>query len=192
MAADFRMQAGMGSKIKSQGGAMAATTTFVPIEMYLSCSFEPDADYVDGVIEERPVGENDHSAWQAAIMAWFQQQARKGGIRVRPELRVQVAPTRFRIPDVTLLDRNMPQEPIATHPSVAVFEILSPEDTLRRVMTRCADYERMGIQTILVIDPHGPKYRYSAGRLEPLEGRAFDIPGSRSRFDLDEIEKLID
>lgn len=56
----------------------------------------------------------------------------------------------------------------------------------------CADCEHMGIQTILVIDPQGPKYRYQAGRPEPLESRAFDIPGSRSRFDLDEIEKLID
>jgi Uma2 family endonuclease len=169
-----------------------ATTTFVPVEVYLTSSFEPDADYVDGVIEERAVGENDHSAWQGAIMAWFQQQAREGGIRVRPELRVQVAPTRFRIPDVTLLDRSLPQEPIAKHPPVAVFEVLSPEDTLRRVMNRCADYERMGIQTILVIDPQGPKYRYVEGRLEPLESRAFDIPGCQSRFDLDEIEKLID
>jgi Uma2 family endonuclease len=171
---------------------MATAATFVPVEVYLTSSFEPDADYVDGVIEERPVGENDHSAWQAAICAWFQQQAREGGIRVRPELRVQVARTRFRIPDVTLLDRNLPQEPIAKHPPVAVFEVLSPEDTLRRVMTRCADYEQMGVRTILVIDPSGPKYRFSGGRLEPLESRTFDIPGSHCRFDLDEIEKLID
>jgi Uma2 family endonuclease len=169
-----------------------ATTTFVPVEVYLSSSFEPDADYVNGVIEERPMGENDHSSWQGALCAWFQQQARGGGIRVRPELRVQVSSTNYRVPDVTLLDRNLPQEPIATHPPVAVFEILSPQDTLRNVMTRCADYEAMGIQTILVIDPQGPKYRYHAGRLEPLESRAFDIPGSKARFDLDEIEKLID
>lgn len=169
-----------------------ATTTFVPVEVYLSSSFEPDADYVNGVIEERPVGENDHSAWQAAICAWFQQQAPEGGIRVRPELRVQVSSTSYRVPDVTLLDRNLPQEPIATHPPVAVFEVLSPEDTLRKMMTRCADYELMGIQTILVIDPQGPQYRYRSGRLEPLEERAFDIPGSKARFDLNEIEKLID
>ena len=169
-----------------------ATTAFVPVEVYLSSSFEPDADYVNGVIEERPMGENDHSSWQDAICAWFRLQARDGGIRVRPELRVQVSSTNYRVPDVTLLDRNLPQEPIATHPPVAVFEILSPEDTLRKMMTRCADYEGMGVQTILVIDPQGPKYRYRSGRLEPLEERAFDIPGSQSRFDLDEIEKLID
>jgi Uma2 family endonuclease len=105
---------------------------------------------------------------------------------------VQVAPTCFLVPDVTLLDRSLPIEQIVTHPPVAVFEILSPADTLKRVMANCGRYERMGIRTILVIDPDGPKYQFVAGRLEPLEARAFDIPGSSARFDLDEIEKLLD
>jgi Uma2 family endonuclease len=171
---------------------MAATSTFVSVEEYLRSSFDPDAEYFDGQIQERAVGENDHSAWQAAICAWFQQQAKEGQIRVRPELRVQVAPTCFLVPDVTLLDRNCPIEKIATHPPVAVFEVLSPTDTLKRVMAKCGHYERMGIQTILVIDPDGPKYQFMSGRLEPLQLRAFDLPGSSARFDLDEIEKLID
>jgi len=171
---------------------MAAATAFVTVEEYLRSSFEPDAEYADGQIEERAAGENDHSAWQDAILAWFREQAKEGRIRVRPELRVQVAPTTFLVPDVTLLDRNRPIEKIVTHPPVAVFEILSPADSLKRVMAKCGQYERMGIQTILVIDPDGPRYRYIAGRLEPLESRAFDIPGSAARFDLDEIENLLD
>jgi Uma2 family endonuclease len=171
---------------------MAATTTFVSVEEYLRTSFDPDAEYVDGQIEERAVGENDHSAWQAAICAWFQQQAKQGQIRVRPELRVQVAPDTFLVPDVSLLDRNQPIEKIATHPPVAVFEVLSPTDTFKRVTAKCARYHRMGIKTILVIDPDGPKYRYAEGSLEKLEVRAFDVPGSNARFDLDEIEKLLD
>ena len=171
---------------------MAATTTFISIEEYLRSSFEPDAEYEDGRIEERAVGEYDHSAWQGAICAWFQQQTKRGQIRVCPELRVQVAPTSFLVPDVTLLDRNRPIEQIATHPPVAVFEILSPTDTLKRVMAKCGQYQRMGIRTILVIDPDGPRYQYVAGALESLETRAFEIPGSAARFDLDEIEKLLD
>jgi Uma2 family endonuclease len=107
-------------------------------------------------------------------------------------LRVQVSPTCYLVPDVTLLDRNRPSEPIVTHPPVAVFEILSPADTLKRVMAKCGRYERMGIKTILVIDPDGPKYQFVSGRLEPLQSRAFEIPGSKVRFDLDEIEKLLD
>jgi Uma2 family endonuclease len=171
---------------------MAAATTFVTVEEYLQSSFEPDAEYIEGEIEERAVGEFDHSIWQEAISAWFRQQAKTGQIRVCPELRVQVAPTSFLVPDVTLLDRNRPIEQIVTHPPVAVFEILSPADTLKRMMAKCGRYERMGIRTILVIDPDGPKYRFIEGRLEPLEARAFDLPGSLARFDLDEIEKLLD
>lgn len=171
---------------------MAATVAFVSVEEYLHSSFDPDAEYIDGQIQARAMGENDHSAWQDAICAWFRQQAQKGQIRVRPEFRVQVAPTCFLLPDVTLLDRNRPIEKIATHPPVAVFEVLSPTDTVKRVMAKCLLYERMGIRTILVIDPDGPKYQYVSGKLEPLELRAFVLPGSSARFDLDEIEKLLD
>jgi hypothetical protein len=59
-------------------------------------------------------------------------------------------------------------------------------------MANCLLYEQMGIQTILVIDPDGPKYQYVSGRLEQLQVRAFVLPGSTARFDLDEIEKLLD
>jgi Uma2 family endonuclease len=162
------------------------------LDLYLKSSFEPDAEYVDGVIEERSVGENDHSSWQFAIQQWFGQHLEDWAIRVRPELRVQVARTRFRVPDVTILDRNLPVEQIVTHAPIAVFEILSPEDSLTQMMIKLADYERMGIKTILVLDPKGPHFRYVAGRLEPLSPEPFDLPGSACRFDLSEIEKLLD
>ena len=48
-----------------------AATTHVPLEVYLRSCYEPDAEYVDGEIEQRPMGEYDHAAWQAAIQKWF-------------------------------------------------------------------------------------------------------------------------
>jgi Uma2 family endonuclease len=172
--------------------AATAQVTHVPLEVYLASSFEPDAEYVNGVIEERPMGEFDHSSWQHAIELWFAQRAKEWGIRVRPELRIQVSRGNFRVPDVTVLDRNLAIEQVITHPPLAVFEVLSPEDTVTRMMTKLDDYERMGIQTILILDPNGKHFRYSEGRLEPLTSSAFDLPGSASRFDLAEIEKLLD
>jgi Uma2 family endonuclease len=173
---------------------MAATAemTHVPLEVYLSASYEPDAEYVNGVIEERPMGEFDHSSWQHAIELWFARYAKDWQIRVRPELRVQVSTGNFRVPDVTVLDRNLPVEQVITHPPIAVFEILSPEDTVTRMMTKLADYEQMGIRSILVLNPDGKHFRYCEGRLEPLPSTAFDLPGSACRFDLAEIEKLLD
>ena len=44
-----------------------ATTTHIPVEVYLRSSYEPDAEYVDGEIERRPPGEFDHASWQQAI-----------------------------------------------------------------------------------------------------------------------------
>jgi len=171
---------------------MAAAPELTPLEIYLNSSFEPDAEYAAGAIEERPMGEWNHANWQAAILEFFRTRRTEWNIRAAAELRVQVAPDRFRVPDVTILDRNLPVEQVITHPPVAVFEILSPEDTVARMMTKLADYEQMGIRTILLLDPAGKHFRYSDGSLERLTETAFDLPGSTCRFDLEEIQKLLD
>lgn len=142
------------------------TATHVPLELYLCSSYEPDAEYVDGEIEERTMGENDHSAWQGAIFALFYENRVAWGVRIRPELRVQVGPMRFRVPDVTVLDRDRPAEPIVTLPPIAVFEVLSPEDTVRRLMRKLNDYATMGIPEIWVVDPETKIFsRFEDGQL---------------------------
>ena len=172
--------------------AAASQTTHVPLEVYLSTSWEPDAEYADGVIEERPMGEWNHADWQAAILEFFRKRRADWSIRVAPELRVQVAPSHYRVPDVTILDRSLPVEQIVTKPPLAVIEILSPEDTLTRMLTKLREYERMGIQTILILNPDGDHYRFVGSALQPLIETSFDFPGSSCRFDLDEIKKLLD
>ena len=171
---------------------MAAAPQMTPLEVYLNSSIEPDAEYVDGVIEARPVAEWSHADWQAAILEFFRSRRMEWNIRAAAELRVQVMPDRFRVPDVTILDRNRPVEQIVTHPPIAVFEILSPEDTVSRMMTKLADYEQMGVRTILLLDPVGQHFRYASGNLEKLTNTVFDLPGSTARFDLNEIQKRLD
>jgi Uma2 family endonuclease len=168
-----------------------ATSTQVPIEVYLRSSYEPDAEYVDGAIEERPMGQYDHAAWQEAIMKWFWQHTREWNIRVKPELRVQVSATRFRVPDVTVFDRSRPIEQILTHPPIAVFEVLSPEDTKTRIMRKLGDYAAMGIPHIWVIDPeNGESFLFRKGQLTP--SLDFGEPGEPIHFPIKEIEKLLD
>lgn len=58
-------------------------------------------------------------------------------------------------------------------------------------MKKCDRYEKMGIRTILVLDPDGPACRFREGRLEPLAERAFTLEGSQARFDLNEMAKLV-
>jgi Uma2 family endonuclease len=170
--------------------AATAQVTHVPVEVYLHSFYEPDAEYVDGAIEQRAMGEWNHANWQAAILEFYRSRCHEWNIKAAAELRVQVAAGNFRVPDVTVTDCGKPIEQVI--PPIAVFEVLSPEDTLSRMMTKLGDYERMGIQSILVLDPNGKHFRYSAGKLEPLPAETFDPPGSACRFDLAEIEKLLD
>ena len=147
-----------------------ATTAQVPVEIYLHSSYEPDAEYVDGEIEERPMGEYDHASWQSAIQKWFWKHEEEWNVRALAELRVQVNRTRYRVPDVVVVDHARPIEQVLTHPPVAVFEILSPEDSLTRLLMKLRDYEEMGIRTIVVVEPKGRRlYRYRGGNLEGFE-----------------------
>jgi Uma2 family endonuclease len=167
-----------------------ATATYVPVETYLRSSYEPDAEYVDGEIEERPAGEYNHAAWQASILRWFAAHEHEWNIYVLPSYRVQVAETRFRVPDVAVMDFSLPAERIATRPPVAVFEILSPEDTVLKVRRKLADYAKMGIPQIWVIDPEdGASLRYLEGEL--LRGEVFEEPSRGISFRIEEIGKLV-
>ena len=173
--------------------AASTQTNRVPLEAYLSTSWEPDAEYVDGVIEERPTGEWNHADWQAAVVEFFRMRRTEWNIRVAPELRLQVTSENYRVPDVTILDRSQPIEQIITRPPIAVIEILSPEDSLARMLAKLREYVQMGIQTILVLNPGGDDhYRFSAFGLTPLKETSFNLPGSTCRFDLEEIKKLLD
>ena len=145
----------------------AAAAVRMSVEEYLRSSFEPDAEFVDGAIEQRPAAEDEHCAWQAAIVGFFVPRAREWNIRVRPELRTRASERRYRVPDVAILDADLPRAPISTAPPLVVFEILSPEDRIARLLVRLADFESMGVGAIYIIDPaDGSLLRYRQGVLK--------------------------
>jgi len=172
-----------------------ANATLVPVELYLGRTdeYEPDAEYVDGVIEERPMGEFDHATWQKAIDQWFTSHQMEWNIRVRCELRVQTGESHYRVPDVVVWDRSRARESFLTHPPIAVFEVLSPEDRIARLMLKLEDYARMGIQTIRIINPDTKAIsRYENGALIPLESIVEQLPGSRCSIDWMKVQQLLD
>ncbi len=167
-------------------------TVLISPEEYLRTDFEPDADFVDGVVEERPKGEYNHSSWQDALLAWFRLHAREWNIRTRPELRLRVAPTRYRVPDIAVLDRNQPTQPVLTAAPIAVIEILSPEDRLKLLMIKLEDYRQMGVDAIIVIDPEdGRFHRYSQGSLEVVEDRVLHLGTGPVLLDRKAVQELL-
>ena len=137
------------------------------------------------------MGEFDHASWQQALQLWFFHNQKLWNIRVLPELRVQVSPTRYRVPDVVVFDRDQPIEQILTHPPIAVFEVLSPEDTMTRILVKLNDYADMGVQNIFVINPKTEIfYRFHDGILSPLRSHIDALHDSPAMLDMDAVAGL--
>ena len=127
--------------------------TFVTVEEYLHSVYEPDMDYVDGRLEDRNVGEYDHSSLQAALMRYFSAHRFEWNIRIVQEQRMQISPTRYRVPDTVLFSRDQQPEQIFKQPPLVCIEVLSPEDRLSRLQARVQDYFAMGVRAVWILDP---------------------------------------
>ena len=154
-----------------------ATGSLVSIQEYLTSAYSPDCDYVDGVIEERNLGELDHASLQTAIILYLGARRKQWGIHVFPELRVQVSPTRFRVPDVCVVAGAKPTEQILRTPPFICVEILSPDDRMARVQERIDDYIAFGVPYIWILNPENRKaYRCTAGGMSEIKELRTESP----------------
>jgi Uma2 family endonuclease len=149
-----------------------SSATLVSVQEYLAASFDPDRDYVDGELQERNLGEQPHSLTQTNLASFLHQRRAKWGIRVLTEQRVQVSPTRFRVPDVCVLPASAPRDPIVRQAPFLCIEILSPDDRVSRLNERLLDYFQMGVRYVWVLDPLTRRaYCYVPGGMhEVLDG----------------------
>lgn len=129
------------------------TGPLISVEEYLSTSYEPDCEYSEGVLEERNVGEFDHSFLQTLLATSFTVHAEDWGVYALTEQRVQIKAKNYRIPDVTILKTGTRREPILTHPPLIAIEIMSPGDNLRQHARKAEEYLAFGIEHMWVVDP---------------------------------------
>lgn len=130
-----------------------STGTLIPVSEYLSASYEHDCDYIDGELQERSLGETSHSYLQMILGAIFHAHRRAWGVVAGPEQRIQVGPSRYRVPDICVIRRSDPVTEIVQKAPLLCIEVLSPEDRMQRVHERVEDYARMGVKHIWLIDP---------------------------------------
>jgi Uma2 family endonuclease len=142
-----------------------STRTLISVEEYLASSYRPDCDYVDGHIEVRNLGERAHSRLQGRLLLALAGQV-PAGAEVLPEVRVQVKPSRFRVPDICIAVDGS-DEPILTKPPFLCIEVLSPEDRMSPIKVRVNDYLEMGVPYVWVLDPQ-TKRAYAATAADGL------------------------
>jgi Uma2 family endonuclease len=163
------------------------------VREYLSTSWSPDREFVDGRIEERNLGEKEHSLIQRYLTFLFMLKREEWGVEVFPELRTQTAARNFRVPDVLVVRKGDSFERYITRPPLIAVEILSPEDTLRAIQGKAAEYRSFGIENIWIIDPE-PRlaYRYTLAGLEEIHTGELSVPETPIRVVLSELFAELD
>ncbi len=160
-------------------------TTLVPLRDYLVSTYHPDKEFVDGELQERNVGTLDHSHLQARLMFLLRDTSHE--LHIYPELRIQVAASRFRIPDLLATLGSKPTEQIPTSPPYLVIEILSPDDSMSSMQEKLDDYVAFGIENIWIFDPSRKKaFVVDANGVHPVSGEVLTLD-RWIRIDLDEV-----
>jgi Uma2 family endonuclease len=135
----------------------------VTAEEYLSTSYDPDMEYVDGVLVDRNVGEVFHSLMQSNLILALHR--RLPHFKALPSVRCQTAETRFRLPDIAVI-LAAPATRYLVEPPFLAIEIISDEDRMTYMMEKLHEYERKGIPNIWLIDPRLKTMSvYAAGNL---------------------------
>ena len=132
---------------------MSALPALVSVDEYLHTAYRPDCDYVDGIVEDRNVGEKDHAKLQQEILFYLRERRKQWNIFVIQEQRIRISATRYRVPDICVVAGQEPDEQVFTHPPFLCIEILSPEDRMSRMQRKISDYLSFGVAYVWVIDP---------------------------------------
>jgi len=148
---------------------------------------------VDGRIEERNLGEKEHSIVQRYLTVLFAIKRAEWGVEVFPELRTQVAATNFRVPDVLVVRSGDSFQRYLTRPPLIAIEILSPEDRLSAIRDKAAQYRQFGIENIWIIDPElRLAYSFTSAGLEQVRSGELTIPCTPIRLVLSELFAELD
>lgn len=174
--------------------AVSPIRALVSLDEYLHTMYHPDCDFVDGVLEERNMGDIKHSLLQVELAFWFRSRRTEWNIRVMTELRTRVSDSRVSLPDVSVAyDDSAMAERVRETPPLIAIEVLSPEDRLPRILVRLSDFWKMGIPNVWVLDPEERvAFTYTESGLRVLEENRLTVADSPIYLDLREVFSSLD
>ena len=160
----------------------------VTLGQYLNTAYYPDCDYIDGHLEERNLGELDHSDTQTQLAFLLRARTKDWQIQTYVELRLQVSPHNFRVPDIMVLRADHKADRIVREAPLLCIEILSPGDTFHRLGNRVRDYLQLGVKNIWAFDPETREaYLCDGAGFQKVFTPELSVPGTPIRLALAEI-----
>jgi Uma2 family endonuclease len=124
-----------------------STIALTSVEEYLRLTEKPYREYRDGVVSPKPMPTKLHAIIQFALLMLLRRQ----GVQPLPELTMRVSPSKYLVPDVCVAGEF--PGPYPTEPVLLCCEILSPEDRLGTMLSKCEEYHAWGVPFCWVIDP---------------------------------------
>ena len=110
---------------------MAAGAALISAEEYLSTSYKPACDYIDGVLRQKSMPTWMHAHIQGLLWMLITQGFRQ--FAVGSEATCRIRPGKYLVPDVVVQRRDRIQTPYPTEPVHLCVEILSPGDRISEV-----------------------------------------------------------
>ena len=169
------------------GSEEMGTKTLISEQEYLTTSYLDRApEYVDGEIVERSLPNNFHSKAQTRLILAFGRLEKQHPLFVRAELRLMVAPEKFRIADVVVYVYEEPLDAVPTQIPHLIVEIVSPDDRHEDVMTRLQEYTEWGVPHVWLVNPGlASLHVYKDASL--IRVPAFQLPEFSLRLSAEEI-----
>ena len=157
----------------------------VTVEEYLNASYEPDVEFVDGVLLERNVGDWLHSLIQSNVL--FALRRKYPHLKAVAELRSSVTGTRFRLPDVCVL-LAAPKTKYLLDAAFLVVEVLSEGDAMSAALEKLREYADKGVPNIWLIDPRVQLlFVYRSPTLVEIEGEVISTADGSVELSRSEI-----
>jgi Uma2 family endonuclease len=142
-----------------------ATKTQIRAEDYLRMTFEHDAEFVHGEIVERSMPDLTHGRIQGLLVIEFGKLTLTHRLYPCVEVRMKVAPSVYRIPDVAVFAGRLPNQPVPNQPPLVVVEILSKDDRHSDLMQKLEEYRKWGVANIWLVDPSTKRFTSYTERL---------------------------
>jgi Uma2 family endonuclease len=160
----------------------------MPVEEYLRTPYSPDREYRDGMVLERNVGDKEHSRLQARLAQYLGRRRKQWNIEVYTELRVQVTPKWYPLPDVCIYTLPDFEGRYPSEPPLLWIEILSQDDLMKDVWKKTSDLLQGGVPMVWIIDPTTleSELRTSDGIRQVID-KTLLVPGSLIEISLVDV-----
>jgi len=124
-------------------------------EEYLRTDYEPNCEYLDGVLVPKPFPDRIHSRLQLLLGSYLLSIEQAYGLSTTLEIHTRIRPGRWRVPDIAVVRSGWKDRyPDVDAAPLFTIEIVSKDEPWSELRGKVTDHLSMGIGTVIVSDPH--------------------------------------